>query len=70
VDKGHQTKGCELLLSPGRMKTLIIVSGSGTAIGTDETSVKFRGGEIMLIPAAYEGAIEFAEDSQYLTVTI
>jgi mannose-6-phosphate isomerase len=70
VDKGHQSKGCELLLSPGRMKTLIIVSGSGTAIGTDETSVKFRGGEIMLIPAAYEGAIEFAEDSQYLTVTI
>jgi mannose-6-phosphate isomerase len=26
MDKGHQAKGCELLLSPGKMKTLIVLA--------------------------------------------
>ncbi|MHC4071738.1 MAG: type I phosphomannose isomerase catalytic subunit [Planctomycetota bacterium] len=30
VDKGHQGKNCEVLLSPDGMKTLIILSGFGT----------------------------------------
>jgi mannose-6-phosphate isomerase len=69
VDKDRQEKDCELLLSPGKMKTLIILSGSGNIIGGNETSVDFKAGEVMLIPAAYEGAILFSEDTQYLTVT-
>ena len=70
VDKGHQAKNCELLLSPGRMKVLIILTGSGTLLATTGISVDFEPGETFLIPAVYEGAMCFADDTQYLTVTI
>ena len=70
IDKGHQAKGCELLLSRGEMKTLIILSGFGTTIGIDKAAVEFKAGDCLLIPAAYEGAIRFAADTQYLTITI
>jgi len=69
MDKGHQGRNCEVLLSPGEMKVLIIVSGSGTILGTGVEPVEFRAGDCLLIPAAYEGPIRFAEDSQYLKVT-
>ena len=70
VDKGHQEKNCELLLSAGRMKTLIILAGFGTIAGADETSTDFKAGDILLVPAAYEGAMQFTADTQYLTVNI
>ena len=70
VDKGHQEKNCELLLPAGGMKTLIILSGFGTIAVADETSADFKAGDILLVPAAYEGAMRFAGDTQYLTVTI
>ncbi|MBN1803942.1 MAG: class I mannose-6-phosphate isomerase [Sedimentisphaerales bacterium] len=69
VDKGHQGKNCELLMPAGRMKTLVIISGSGTITGAgDETG--FAPGDTLLIPAAYEGVMRFAEETQYLIVTI
>lgn len=70
VDKGHQAQGCEMLLSPGKMKTLIILTGSGAILGTDETSVEFKAGDCLLVPAAYEGAMQFADDTQYLIVSL
>ena len=70
IDKGHQAKGCETLLSPGKMKTLIILAGSGAILRADETSVEFRAGDCLLVPAAYEGAMRFADDTQYLTVIL
>ena len=70
VDKEHQGKGCELLLSQGRMKTFIFVSGSGTIQAGQGDSIGFRAGDTLLIPAIYEGAMRFADDTQYLTVTI
>jgi mannose-6-phosphate isomerase len=70
IDKGHQAKNCETLLSPGRMKTLIILIGSGTILGPDENLVEFRAGDCLLVPAAYEGAMQFADDTQFLTVTL
>jgi len=71
VDKGHQAKNCELLLSPDKMKTLIILTGSGIILARQVgNSVEFRAGDTLLIPAIYEGAIRFADDTQYLTVTI
>ena len=70
IDKGHQAKDCEMLLSPGKMKALIILTGSGTILATDGIGVEFRAGDCLLIPAAYEGAMRFADDTQYLTVTI
>jgi hypothetical protein len=69
IDKGHQAKDCEMLLSPGRMKTLIILAGSGAILGADGTSVEFEAGNCLLVPAVYEGAMQFADDTQYLTVT-
>ena len=70
IDKGHEAKGCELLLSPGKMKTLIILTGSGTIAGARENPIKFKAGDCLLVPADYEGAIRFADDTQYLKVTI
>ena len=70
IDKGHQVKDCELLLSPGKMKTLIILAGCGSITGTDGTAVEFETGQTLLVPAVYEGAIQFADDTQYLMVTI
>ena len=69
IDKGHQAKNCEMLLSAGKMKTLIILSGSGI-ISNDKNNVEFKAGDTMLIPFAYEGAMQFVEDTQYLLVTI
>ena len=69
IDKGTQAKGSEVLLSPQKMKTLIIVSGFGSIIGTDGFGVEFKAGECLLVPAAYQGSMRFACDSQYLIVT-
>jgi mannose-6-phosphate isomerase len=70
IDKGHQAKDSELQLSPGKMKTLIVLAGSGTILRTEGNPVEFKAGDCLLVPAAYEGAIRFADDTQYLTVTI
>jgi mannose-6-phosphate isomerase len=70
VDKGHQGKNCEVLLSPGQMKTLIIISGLGTITGGRGSEVEFMAGDTLLIPAVFEGVMRFADDTQYLTVTI
>ncbi len=70
IDKGAQAKGRELLLSPGKMKTLIILTGSGTITEVEGNPVDFNAGDCLLVPADYEGAIRFADDTQYLTVTI
>ncbi len=69
IDKGTQGKGSEVLLSPQKMKTLIIVSGFGTIIGTNGFGVEFEAGDCLLVPAAYQGSMRFACDTQYLTVT-
>jgi mannose-6-phosphate isomerase len=70
IDKGHQSRNCEVLLSPGKVKTLIILSGSGMILKTGADPVDFRAGGCLLIPAAYEGAIRFTDDTQYLIVTL
>jgi mannose-6-phosphate isomerase len=70
IDKGHQAGGGEVLLSPGEMKTLMILSGRGTILPAEGEAVEFRAGDCLLVPATYEGAIRFADDSQYLTITI
>jgi mannose-6-phosphate isomerase len=70
IDKGHQSEGCELLLSAGQMKTVIFLAGTGTIESVGQEPVEFKGGDTLLIPFAYEGAIRFAADTQYLTVTI
>jgi len=70
VDRGHRSKGCELLLSAGGMKTMIFLAGAGTIESVGQEVVEFKGGDTLLIPFVYEGAIRFAADTQYLKVTI
>ncbi|MHC4109862.1 MAG: type I phosphomannose isomerase catalytic subunit [Planctomycetota bacterium] len=70
IDKGHLGQNCELLLSAGKMKTLIILAGLGTILPTEGNPVEFKAGDTILVPAAYEGAIRFTADTQYLKVTI
>ena len=69
VDKGHQMRNCEVLLSNVQMRTLIILSGFGTIVDTG-TSTGFKAGETILIPATYEGVMRFSAETEYLTVTI
>ena len=69
INRGHQGKGCELLLAPGKMKTLIMLSGCCTILGTDGDVDEFSAGDCLLVPAAYKGAMCFADDTEYLTVT-
>jgi mannose-6-phosphate isomerase len=76
VDKGHQMRNSEVLLSAdstsspqaGQMKVLIFVSGSGTITGGSK-SIEFKPGETFLIPAAYEGVLRFSAETEYLIVT-
>jgi mannose-6-phosphate isomerase len=70
VDKGHQAKGCERLLSDGKMKVLIIISGRGNIQAGDLSSEDFKAGDTILVPADYEGAMIIAEESEYLIVTL
>jgi mannose-6-phosphate isomerase len=70
VDKGHQTKTGEVLLSPSQMKVLIILTGTGAITAGETESVDFKKGDTLLIPAAFEGLILFSNDTQYLTVTV
>jgi mannose-6-phosphate isomerase len=70
IDKGHQAESCEMLLSPGEMKVLIILAGFGTILEADGTSADFKAGDTLLVPAVYEGVMRFAADTQYLTTTI
>jgi mannose-6-phosphate isomerase len=84
VDKGHQMRNSEVLLSAGstpstsspqasssqagQMKTLIFLSGSGT-IADAGNIVEFKAGQTILIPAAYQGVLRFSAETEYLTVT-
>ena len=70
IDKGHQAGNCELLLSPDEIKVLLILSGFGTILADDIDDVQFKAGDCLLIPATYEGAIHFADDTEYLTITV
>jgi mannose-6-phosphate isomerase len=70
IDKGHQAENCELLLSAGVMKTMIFLAGTGTIESVGQEVVEFKGGDTILVPFAYEGAMRFTADTQYLTVTV
>jgi mannose-6-phosphate isomerase len=69
VDKGHQAAGLQVLLTGG-MKALVILSGSGKIEGQGAEPVEFAAGDTLLIPAAFEGVMQFAANCQYLTVTV
>jgi mannose-6-phosphate isomerase len=70
IDKRHQAKDCEMLLEDGGMKVVIVLKGAGKFARGDQISTDFKEGESILVPAAYEGAMLFDEDTEFLVVTI
>jgi len=70
IDKGHQAKDCELWLSRGKVRTLIILTGGGRITEADRSTVEFKAGDCLLVPFDYEGAAHFADDTEYLIVTV
>jgi len=68
VDKGHQAKGCELLMKSGEVKVLVFLNGMGRIEHSRGGSVPFAKGETFLVPAAYEGATVFTTEAEYLMV--
>lgn len=70
IDKGHRTIGTELLLRYGQMRTLVMLSGGGVIESNQADPVEFKGGDCLLIPAGFEGVAIFAQDTEYLTVTL
>ena len=69
VDKGHQMPGGEVLLT-GQMKVLMILSGRGQIVSEQTETMEFGKGDTLLIPAAFEGVMQFDEPCEYLTATV
>jgi mannose-6-phosphate isomerase len=70
VDKGHQARHGERFLSRGCLRVLIVLTGGGTILSREAEPVEFKAGDSLVIPAAFEGAARFAQDTEYLTVTM
>ena len=70
VDKGHRAEGGEVFLARGSMRVLIFTTGGGTILSRQTEPVDFAAGDCLIIPAAFEGAMRFARDTEYLTVTV
>ena len=69
VDKGHQMPGGEVLLS-GQMKVLMILSGSGCITAEQTEATEFKKGDTLLVPAAFEGVMQFEQECEYLAATV
>lgn len=70
VDKRHRSVGAESLLAAGLMSVLVFITGGGTIVSAQADPVVFRAGDCVLIPAAFEGAATFDQDTVYLAVTL
>lgn len=70
VDKGHQVPNGQVLLKAGTMRVLLILTGGGRIVAEPVEPVDFTAGQTLLIPASFEGVIQFHHDCQYLTVTL
>lgn len=69
VDKGHQVANAEMLLKI-QMKVLLILSGSGQIIAESTEPVIFDKGDCLLVPAAFEGVMQFDQECEYLIATV
>jgi mannose-6-phosphate isomerase len=70
VSKEQHVKDSFVSLQAGRMEVLVITRGSGIIETSEVISVEFKAGDTLLIPATYEGKMNFRTESEYLKVTI
>lgn len=70
VDKGHRVEGGEVFFSRGIMRVLIVLTGGGAILSRQAEPVDFTAGDSLVIPAAFEGAMRFDRDTEYLVVMV
>ena len=70
VDKRHRPPGGEVLFSGRRMETLVCITGGGTISSASVEAVAFKAGDCLVVPAMFEGAATFSQDTVYLSVTL
>jgi mannose-6-phosphate isomerase len=70
IDKFSQRAGSRHPLAAGQMRTLVILSGSGSITAERIELVEFKGGDSLVIPAALESHMEFSGACEYLIVTL
>jgi mannose-6-phosphate isomerase len=68
VDKGHNAVDTERLILAGAMKVVMVMNGGGYFVTGTKKDTGFTGGDTLLLPAAYEGVMCFAEDTEYLII--
>ena len=79
--EGHKCKSCKAVFLGARvvcskcgardqMETLVILSGGGRIVSAQVEPVEFAAGDCLVIPATFEGAMKFAEDTVYLITTL
>lgn len=70
VYKKQHKKDSSISVPSGQMKALVIIKGQGAIKSGKMIPVEFAAGETILIPAAYEGVMQFSPETEYLKVTI
>lgn len=72
VDKGHNAKDSQKLISGNEMEVIVVLSGKGVVQANDEEieDVEFAKGDTFLIPYDFEGVLNFSEETEYLKVTL
>ena len=69
IDKGHQAQHCEVLLSAGKLKVFVILTGGGSITSNSDDCI-FKPGDCVLTPADFAGIMKFTADTEYLTVSL
>jgi len=70
VDKGHQMPGTEMLVSSGKLKLHVILSGLGEYTAQNHDPVTFNAGDTVVLPACYEGVMHSQGDTVFLTTSL
>ncbi|MCK5473161.1 MAG: class I mannose-6-phosphate isomerase, partial [Planctomycetes bacterium] len=64
IDKAEQPKNSKISISPGQMKVYIFVDGLGKIFETKTEKTDFAAGDCVLLPADYEGTMQFISNTQ------
>ena len=70
IDKGEQPENSQIRISPGQMKVCLFIDGFGKIFETKTEKTDFAAGDCVLIPADYEGIMQFIGNTKYLSITI
>jgi mannose-6-phosphate isomerase len=66
VDKITSQAGTSIPISTGILKVIIIINGSGRIISKDAEPVDFAKGQTILLPAQFQGDMEFTDKTECL----